>query len=116
MGNSEFAFLLKDASDLHHWMSAIEAHNECPDAGETLVTSGVLNFVSRSRSARPRAPSGKYLLACNMGGRQATMEFMARRRGPGQVMLGAFDKPKGWRECTDFVWRPDAQTTLEDIF
>ena len=94
MGNSEFAFLLQDSKDLKHWLAAIDAHNASPSAGEKLTTPSILIFHGL-----------KFLLAHNMGGRQATWSFLQAWRTHRQhVMLGAFNKPRGWRECQDFLW------------
>ena len=65
-----------------------------------------------------QVPTGKYLLMHNGGGRSYTMDFLVRRKRPGDVILGLGDKPKNWADCQDMAWeRPEGgdYETIPDI-
>ena len=94
MGHSEFAFPVDNAVDLQYWLDVVEAHNSCPMAGERLKVRTVLEFKSR-----------KFLTTSNMGGRQATRDFLSDWcAGQSRVFIDAFAKPPGWFQCKDYVW------------
>lgn len=65
---------------------------------EEVMVTAVLDYKTNSRAARPKVPSGLYLLAVNIGGREATRRWMnlhgpsvATRRREGPVLLGRRD-------------------------
>ena len=60
-------------------------------------------------------PTGKYLLMANMGGRSYTMDFLVRRKRPGDVILGLGDKPNNWLDCTDMAWEHPATIASGEI-
>ncbi|GAQ91626.1 hypothetical protein KFL_008210040 [Klebsormidium nitens] len=95
-------------------------HNECEDpesVGEELYTVGILKYKTASKAARPKVPTGLYLLFFNMGGRCITWQFLARRRKRSDVILGLDNKPKNWMDCKEFAWRPeDSKEIPRDIF
>ena len=83
MGGTEWALLVRSDNDVRYWLQAAREHNICEDpdeVGEPLYVSSVLNYVTTSKAAKPRVPTGKYLLAHNGGGRSYTMTFLAKRK------------------------------------
>lgn len=110
MGVTEWGILVRSHDDALRWLQIAKEHNNCEDwdqVGEELETIGILKYTTSSKAARPRVPSGLYLLFVNRGGRLCTWKFLNARRKPSDLILGLGDKPRNWLDCKQFVWRPE---------
>ena len=120
MGNTEWGILVRSYEDALRWLQIAREHNECEDpesVGEELYTVGILKYKTASKAARPKVPTGLYLLFFNMGGRCTTWQFLARRRKRSDVILGLDNKPKNWMDCKEFAWKPEESKEIPgDIF
>ena len=116
MGFTSFAIRIQSPEDLAYWEDVIHKHNthENPDeVGEELDMYAVLRWTTKSKAARPKVPSGLYLLAGSGGGRSYTSAFLWKNRhSRDDVILGMDDKPAGWYECEDFVWKKDEENAV----
>ena len=115
MGNTEWAFLVKNPEDLLRWQESIRAHNTCEnweDVGEDLEVVSVLRYPG-GLCEDIMVPPGLYLLATSMGGRDRTRKFVREKMATGDVVLDFYNKPDNWLDCQDFAWEGSTASTDE---
>lgn len=98
MGFSEWGVEIKSQAELERVKALVKAHNELkwgnPQRGEDLEFYAVLNFQGK-----------KFALVCNGGGGQLTRLFVKQYPYKFASIYQPFEKPAGWREAGDYVWK-----------
>ena len=87
MGNTEWGLLVRSDDDVRYWLQVAKEHNTCEnwdEIGEGLIVTCVLNYVTKSRAAKPKVPTGKYLVMMNMGGPDADLGLPAKAEEGGR--------------------------------
>ena len=119
MGNTEWGLLVRSDDDVRYWLQVAKEHNTCEnwdEIGEGLIVTCVLNYVSKSRAAKPKVPTGKYMVMMNMGGRTQTWAFLQKRKRAGDVILGMDNKPSNWLDCQDMAWERGEMGLADNSF
>lgn len=99
MGLTEYAFVIKNITELTNVLNIIKQHNvyandrESTNVGEEITIIGYLNFKNKC-----------HLLAINGGGNDDTERFFTSNLR-GVKWYGKFQKPKGFNECDDFIYK-----------
>jgi hypothetical protein len=100
MGRTEYAIKLTTINDAREVINAINNHNNCKDwerRGEYIYISGYLDFNDKC-----------YMVAGNGGGRTMTSEWFDNYFPYTIEWHGMCDKPNGWYECEDYIWKNEA--------
>lgn len=96
VGISEWGIYIASSEDYTRWMEIITLHNTQLNRVETDLINKFLVLLFRGK---------KYLVFPTSYGRDATAKFLKERKGVGDIILWPHQKPVGWHECEDIIWK-----------
>jgi hypothetical protein len=129
MGISEWGISIMDLKDFKKVRKVINNHNKLFNksknpylVGEQLTIHSILKFNGRY-----------YMILSNCGGRDSTTEYLIKKlkcidyiyesdlldyytSQSYHILFQPFNKPEGWNECNDYIWKEGSDDPTDDLF
>jgi len=108
MGITEYAFAIKNITQLNYVLNIIKKHNEYAknvsyvDIGEEIDITCYLNYKNEC-----------YLIAINGGGNEESEKFFASNIPSNIKWYGKFKKPVGFSNCNNYICIADTKNQYE---